>query len=342
MQNLPVILIDGNNLAHFLYTNLSPGQKMTAADSRRLISHLSSYARQYAEDIEIECCLDRPTKSDQTLPHNMRVLSAKFPKTGDELLLERFNFHLYNNRSCLVVTNDEAILDEVKVGSGSTMLVSTFVRRPGIHNPVFRDPLELPPLPFLNSANEPSRFSEIKSHIKLQPDRKKRKMGTRDNIKEIIRLESPQIERVLPSKPKQMIARPAPPVEVGPFDPGQQDPRYILDFTAWPCAEGIKFLLGSFCPDHRTEYHEMMHSFGPDVFHASDLPIVAELLRNTCSSEADFVTRGGSLMGRVRLALIQAGGEIRSLSEMAERTGLKEKGLRGRIKEKAGNWVQIQ
>ncbi len=156
MQSLEplILLIDGNNLAHFLYTNLAPGQKMTQADSRRLIEHIGDYSRSYPTQLQIELCLDRSPGKVPPPGEALRVCFAEYPQTADDLLLGRFWFHHLGRRRCLVITNDEAILEEVGEARGAILRVYDFVRRPGLAAPVFRAPDELPAVPIPSPEDE--------------------------------------------------------------------------------------------------------------------------------------------------------------------------------------------
>ncbi len=71
-----------------------------------------------------------------------------------------------------------------------------------------------------------------------------------------------------------------------------------------------------------------------------DLRALAELLLFTCGNEENFARRG-SLMTRVRLALLEARGQSLSISALSTATGLKQHGLQGRIKAKADRWGVI-
>jgi hypothetical protein len=327
-----ILLIDGNNLAHFLYTNLVPGQKMTPADTQRLIKHLGSYARQYGSKVEVECCLDRSAGSDARVPENLRILAVRFPKTADELLLDRFWFHHYTRRPCLVITNDEAILDEVEAAGGAKMLVSTFVRRAGTHNPVFRDPDDLPPIvpPPISEENDPQPAPEEpetrpdenqpvplagQRHIPLPP-------AEADNPSSLRKLDSGKAQEA--SETYQ-----------------EPEPYYALDLPSWPVVEGTRFLLSSFCPSHRADIVDLFRSLEPGDLTPADLLELAQLLRTTCAAEPNFISRGGSLMDKVRLALLQSESGEMSLSELASKTGIKTSGLRGRIKAKAARWLHV-
>lgn len=361
----PILLIDGNNLAHFLYTNLAPGQKMTAEDSRLLIEHLSSYASTHAGRALIELCLDRPAVFDTPLPENLRVFAAEHPSNGDELLLGRFWFHHLALRPCLVITNDERILEEVREERGNVLRVYDFVRRPG-SRPVFRDPQDLPPLPVPAAPPdevEPHHTLRSSIYVRIVHDRRVAEQTDPAHPK------APPTEPARP-KPAHPIAKrrvPAPPNRLPAADKSrehapamdlaadastteapvaatstasEEGPYYFLSMETWPVTETVRFLRNAFCPAHRSQYLDLLEDIHPQSLTPADVRALAELLLHTCGDEPDFTQRG-SLMARVRLALLQARGEPLSLAQIARATRQNQAGLQGRIKEKAGRWVVI-
>lgn len=361
-----ILVIDGNNLAHFLYPNLGPGQKMTSADSLRLISHLNSYARQFGQSIEVELCLDRFPGDPGSLYDSMRVLWAHFPQNGDDLLIDRFWFHHISQHPCLVITNDEDILDEVNQAGGNSLRVFDFVRRPGLNSPVFREPADLPQvsLPTHNQDENlsgvpfsASIYFRLVEDPRLHDNRKSRLLDQDTNQAAAISTPQPshpdpELDHFPPVFSEPVIeANPSIEFPTNPLsgirsskrgtttnsNPQNQEIHYILDLDQWPMGEGIRFLAQSFCPRHRIEYKDLIDLINPKKAAADDLRALAELLLFACGNEEDFARRG-SLMAQVRLALLQARGKPLSIGDLSTITGLKRNGLQGRIKAKAGRW----
>lgn len=354
------LLIDGNNLAHFLYTNLSPGQKMTPADSQRLVSHMAAYAQTHSRAVEIELCLDRSPGEWDSLPSNLHIFSAEYPQTGDDLLLGRLWFHHMGSHTCIVITNDEAVLEEVNETGAASLRVYDFVRRPGLVSPVFQSPDELP----VKAASNAERKLETPHHLSLstsiyfriiaEDSQEQKTARSRSDFLTHIPVENPiNLPSPAPSceKPaKEEIREEAmaihPPIldnlieTSHPVAEDGEGPYYALIFENWPVAEGIRFLLNSFCPAHQDKYRDLMSSFSTESLRPADLRALGELLLHACGNEPGFAQHG-SLMTRVRLALLQARGEPLSIQELAARTGLKVRGLRGRIRQKARPWLII-
>ncbi len=364
-----ILLIDGNNLAHFLYPDLNPGKKMTPVHSLRLINHLNNYARQFGQSVKIELCLDRSPGDPGSLHESMRVLWAHYPKDGDDLLIDRFWFHHVSHHACLVITNDEDILDEVNSAGGASLRIFEFVRRPGLNSPVFREPVDLPQV-YFNSPDidEPVQGLPLSASIyfRLVEDPRLNKLGRSPGLPQDTN--SPNLSPPSQSafynpelgllSPDQIQYREESDIQVKELDEdslpvtlpekteelsfiGQaEEPHYFLDLDHWPPEEGIRFLARSFCPSHRAEFKDLIDLANSEKSTADNLRALAELLLYSCSHEDNFARRG-SLMTRVRLALLQARGEPLSLSGLAEATGLKRHGLQGRINAKAGRWVAI-
>ncbi len=340
------LLIDGNNLAHVLYANLS-GRKMTTADSLQLMDHLKSYALTYPNQLQIELILDHALSELPPLPDNLRIFFAEYPQTADDLLLHRFWFYRFNREPALVISNDEAILAEVSEAHGAWQRGFDFVRRRG-QRPVFRAPEELPCLhsdQLVGEKSEKPASLHSSIYFRIFEDRQTPLQAAKNRSASTLEEKPDQKAPVLePSRP------PAPALEApvsgenvndpapGDLPTETEGPYYLLDLDNWPVNEGVRFLLNAFCPRHRQKYHELMSAFDPNQLRPADLRALTELLLFACGSEPDFARRG-SLMTRVRLALLQAQGEVLSLQQIAKLTDLKLTGLQGRIKQKAVPWV---
>jgi hypothetical protein len=358
-----IIIIDGNNLAHFLYTNLRTGQKLTQADSLRLIAHLHDYAASLEPGYEVELCLDRYPGEPPPDEANFRIFWAEYPQTGDDLMLGRFWYHQLTQHPNVNVTNDEGMIEEITQAQGSILRVYDFVRRPGVTTPVFRFPEE-----FIQLFQMPSRPNTLSGALSLnhsiyfriahanlnQQSARQRRSGSQSQlftnqnknfspnhtsksfsanplIQDQPTEESQTVDTVTP--PDRSI-----PGESEPFS--EQNPYYYLTLENWPLVEGFRFLANSFCDQHNAQIQEILKDIEPETIRSADLRALADLLLNTCGDEPDFARRG-ALMTRVRLALLQAEGNPLSLTELAHQTDLKPIGLRGRIKAKAGKWAGI-
>lgn len=331
-----ILLIDGNNLAHYLFH--LPNRKLGEKEADLMMTHLASYARQAQPPVEIILCLD-PLPLDFNLPVKKglrKPLVAEYPERADDVVIQRFRYHHHNGDQCLVITNDNEVSDTIFEENGSYLLVSHFVLRSG-SNPVFLSPADLPKPRITGQRTKPETASSgvsLASFLERsktnQKDRAKtarRKYFTQASPVEVPPQHNP-ISSAVPVEP------PAPqpqPITVEPF--------YRLTLEKWPLESGLRFLLDSFCAQHGLEYQELRSLHAEDL-QPQDLVEVAQVLVQACGNEPEFCRRG-ALMVRIRLALLLAGDRAVSLTELAELTGMKKEGLQGRIREKAGNWLEI-
>ncbi len=138
------LIIDGHNLAFYLY-NLRPGQRLSQKIAQMLVDHLSAYQNAFRTAIpQIELCFDggvRPATAD---PVMMRILASGPHNKADYLVLDRFRFHAFSDRPCLVITNDGEIQEKIEQEGGSYLNVFDFVLLPHLITPVFLPPKDLP------------------------------------------------------------------------------------------------------------------------------------------------------------------------------------------------------
>jgi hypothetical protein len=362
-NDLLILLIDGNNLAHYLYSDLAHGQKMSVEFGRRIVSHVSQYARTWAGPVSVELYLDRPPVLEDPLPGSLRLLFAEYPQTADDLLIDRFWYHHYTQHACLVITNDADILQEVQEAGGSSMSVFDFVRRAGQVNPVFRDPQELPQVKPVEPKEEPHHPLSLSTSVyfRIIEDQRIRAVKTKVSQKNSQKRQSDEnktplfspvdnlLHEQVPDQSEETLSPDAARLIIlqGPLEETNQEetqpeegPIYLLDLENWPLIEGARFLRSSFCPEHRREYQDLLASVDDQALQPADLRALAELLLFACGEEDNFARRG-SLMDRVRLALLLSRGEPLALPELARVIGASSTGLQGRIKQKAGRWLMI-
>lgn len=329
VQDSLVLILDANNLAHYIHH--FPAKKTISVDDiRQLITQLSSYVREASQSIICELCLDYH-HPDQILPilNGVRIFPAQPPEEADDLLLHRFRFHHHQGRDCLVITNDIGVCDKVKDEEGSYLLVNDFVRRSG-NKPVFRDPIEFPALIHTHKKIDLLTTSRNLTRIEKTSQISPTSTSRLDPVEEydtslITQPENENATQIINSITPILYPQPA----------------YCLSLETWPLDRGVRFLVNSFCRQHRDEYLELYRSVNPEDLRFADLVELVNALKNTCGTEPGFAARG-SLLDRVRLALILCPDEAVPLSEIAKKTGLNEVGLQGRIKEKAKGWLRIK
>ena len=123
------------------------------------------------------------------------------------------------------------------------------------------------------------------------------------------------------------------------MDSGLPEPAYRLYLAGWPAREGRKFLLDSACVRHRPRIAGLLVESDERAFGPGDMAALAELLLEHCAGEPDFATRG-SLMDRVRGALLLARGASVALSALAMQLGEPPARLRRKLAQHEGKWVE--
>lgn len=354
-----IVIIDGNNLAHFLYNYLPPEAKMTNEMAELLVNHLGSYARSYPDQVNIELVLDKaPEKWVNIQAENLRLLFAAYPQKADDVILGQFLlYHQINRLPCVVITNDQELLAEIQSEGGAFLRCTDFVRRPGRVNPVFTEPNALPkaaPPPRQNQETSESHPLRTSIFYRIAREQNKKARLTRDLSPVKRPEEKPETDFSLPVGVEKaswlpitlddlefLIEKVNPPNQP---NAQPQDSRggytYATNFDDWPLQEGARFLRRAFCETHRVEYQDLLRSVDYQALQPADLRAIAELLRYACGQEPGFARRG-SFADRVRLALINAPSPRLTLAEIAQQTDLPLPGLHRKIKNKVGRWVQI-
>ena len=343
------VIVDGNNLAHYLYT-IGAGRPVPPALDEALVAALDGWARAQEpaarQPVEVEYCLD-PRSAPVLGNQHVSVLVVDPGKKADNLVIRRLDYHAYQEDRCLVVSGDEALVTSAAEYQGLCLRVSEFCTPVHSGPPVF-EPLPrriprvvMPQLPpgatNLAPAAQKSPKSPAPIHLAARAKGPGRRAGT--SYGEYDRLVEQTLAGRNPISATAPESAPPQPDSPAPLDPPVQAPRLArLSPQTWPAKAGEKFLMESFCPAHRLEIQPLFE--GSAALAASDLPALADLLREHCAAEADFVLRGGSLMDRVRLALLRAPNLCLSPSELAAQTGDRLSHIQHKLRQAAGSWIE--
>ncbi len=328
-----VLILDGHNLAYFLYP-IAQGGKVSQAEIKSLILHVGQYVRAYSAAVQVELCLDYlPFDLAAPKPAGLAVF-AEPGRKADDLIRERVWFHHYHGRDVLIVSNDEELREWVHEEGGAHLSVSDFVRRPA-PAPVFRAPAELDA--FLHPARKPKKRSTATPNPSNRASAAASAIFSPPAAPAAVSRTNKLTMRKEKAQPSEPAPPPPPPT---PLPPAEPQPTYRLTPLRWLPAEGGRFLLDSFCPLHNLAARELRRLLRDSPPNQADLQHwIAELLAS-CGNEPDFATHG-ALMNRVRRALLQAPQFTLPLDELVRRTGLPCEGLPRHIREKAGLWLEI-
>jgi len=333
------VIIDGNNLAKYLYA-LDLEAPVTLETDRQLVAHLSGWAARQARPLVVELCLD-PRYERPADQGRVQVYVATAPESGDDAVLDRVRVHVVNGEDCLVISNDQELCAQAGEFQVDTWSVSGFVRRRDARHPVFapapravkagKIPGEQPvgrstPASSLPAA-APSSFRQRVGQFAGQVQARRRQEQIDQAIARTLTGQNTAAGAPDSSAPASSAVPPALPS------------HYRLTLETWPVSQGARFLSQSFCPFHWAEVAPLV---GPLAsLQAADLPVLAGLLLDCCGQESDFVRRGGSLMDRVRLALLQAGPGGLSLPELVRLTGAAPAALERKLHRSEGKWLRV-
>jgi predicted RNA-binding protein with PIN domain len=336
-----ILIVDGNNVCHELFS-LRKNSKVALANAQHLTNLLAVYANSSPfYQFEVELFFDGKLEPAGPGVKNLRI----FPSAdADDEIIQRVFRHVGSGNQVVVISGDVELRKGIEEFGARSISPFDFTF---VHNPVSPR--------FIHPANLPFETKKEKTAVfhpeNLQPDILEEEFPPEPQpvAQESSNLDANEglvLEPAAESIPEPIQEPEAPqPViaeeEMLP-DPQKKENRpavwYRAELSDWPVEEGARFLAGAFCSRHQAEAAALAHSgqgFRPD-----DLPALAGLLLSTCGSEVDFCKRG-SLMDRVRLALLKHKGDWTPITRLAEEIGIPEKGLHGRIKRKAGSWVRF-
>jgi hypothetical protein len=337
------LILDGNNFAHLLY-DIPSGQKVTAAHDERLISQLAVYVDTHPHSqFDVLLCMDWfDSQAEQAVFRpNLRISLPGSGQKADDDILGHVLYLKRTKQDFTVVTADQDLQDRVTGAGGTYVNLHDFVLLAHPEHPVFCPPENILPLRVKSRGRrrrlpaDPAATSwpeELNTTAAAS-------LASRPAKKPATRRHQPQPESAAAEDNPSLIAEES--IRAAEEQaPAMDEPRYRLSLEGWPVQAGVRFLTQSFCKQHCAEQKERIDALsGPSATY-NDLLALAELLAATCADEPGFASQG-SLMDRVRLALLRAPQHTLPLSALISQTGVNPSGLRRRLKEKAGDWIEI-
>lgn len=309
----PVVIIDGNNLAHKKY--FFEGQNVPLDIMERMIRELENWARQ--EDCLVDLCLDpcsiQPRNSD---PLSIYVENKK----ADYLVEERALYHTYQRYPCIVVTVDDELSNTVREIGVKFINSVDFVLRRSDHS--------FMPLPPIHNITLLLSDRETNNEPDYQHERNLQHLKPKNGKRELDEIHQRTLEyrNINPAK------------AVLPELPALVEHAYVLKISNWPVPKGIRFIIESACPIHKAQLKVVMGDTSGAT--KEDMVSLFDFLVDLCRDESDFVTRGGCLMDRVRLALIRSHPDPLTFTQIAELVGPNTSGLQRKIKNYIPLWIE--
>lgn len=329
------VIVDGNNLAHYLY-NLGPSRSIPLEIDAHMVEALASWAANQNREIEIELCLD-PRREKVAGNKWVTVFTADPGRQADGMIVGKVSHRVYDGDLCWVVTSDEELQARVAEYQVRCISVRDFVLPLNTIPPSFAAlPAKIPKgvLPPTFDLNQQSPKPLKKE---LRAPRRRRTKKPEDEYDRLIALTL--AARNAPVDKQDSQGANAPSADQ-PADTSQELQTVQLTLSTWPLLPAIKFLKESFCPTHLPEVSGLFH--GAQHLKPEDLPVLADFLLNHCAGETDFIRRGGCLMDRVRLALLQADYLQLPFQEIADLTGDSLADIRRKVRQNEGRWVKVE
>ena len=329
------VIVDGNNLAHYLF-DLGSGKPVPIEIDTLMVKALTAWASSQNRKVEVELCLD-PRRVTVAGNQWVTVFAADPGKQADGMVVGKVGHRVYIGDPCIVITSDEELKSRVAEFQVRCIGVRDFVLSANPDAPIFAPlPQKVSKgfIPALHpSISEPPKLPQ-KQLRGLKRHRPEHHQGEYDQL-----MTKTLADRnfVLPNLDEYTESKTEAEREplLAPTNPTVQ-----LTFDTWPQQAGVKFLKESFCPIHFPAVSELFKESVP--IKPGDISVLAEFLLEHCGMEDDFITRGGCLMDRVRLALLRAADLSLTFAEIAALTGDSLAEVKRKARHHDGRWVKIQ
>ena len=311
----PIVIIDGNNLAHQKYT--FEGRDVPINVFERMISELEFWAK--SENCLVELCLDPcPVECKATEYVSIYIENKK----ADDLVEERALYRTYEGVPCFVVTLDDELSDTVRSLGVHHIYSSDFTQRSGEHGfmtlPLFNKVKKILP------DQEPVPVNQKNTQIHQKQHKKLKSSSNQSELGEIHKrtLQHANLFEVLSEEGSEIIS---------------PETHYSIDVVNWPVKKGIEFILESACREHQNTLRDLIGDTSQAT--QEDLLILFKEWSECCQTESDFVSRGGSLMDRVRLLLIKNHPQVLTLAQIKNLAGGNISGLNKKIWKYSPGWI---
>ena len=331
----PIVIIDGNNLIHAKY--IVENDNISFQTMEGTIEKLTRWAD--AENRFVELCVD-PYPIEPRTQGNLRLMVED--RKADDLVEERALYHAYNGQPCVVVTTDEDLQDTIRDLGIDYITSQDFAWRPGPFGfmslpPISKVPVRLPvdPAATLHTIQE-----QVPIKIKKHRNSKQKVDG---NPRKTVETKSMEADASVALRPESMLESTSASME-NLRDPMIElsigstfEDEFVLNVENWPLQKGVRFILESACSVHQRELTAIIGNVATVT--SKDLISALELFINLCRDEPDFISRGGSLMDQVRLALIKEYPNPLTLAQIEQLMNRKTSGMQKKINNYSPLWL---
>jgi len=346
------LIVDGDNLAHDLY-HIPKGADITPELDLRLMAALKRWQGHQSRPIRIDLCLD-PRRVPLKVEAPDVVYIAEPGMKADDRIIDKVVSRVSQSQPCVVITDDNDLA--ARVGEFGVMAIRAdqFIVMANPSNPIFSDLPDEIPGGFIRDLSTGDRQSKTSPQNDALNHKLNKKDNSQDEINQLMERTLGLRQLGIGSNGQQSGGAETQPPRIDPealtrltmaaaeFTAESKGEKCIFHLTlkTWPLEKGVKFLRESFCKEHFDQVAPLFENVGNLV--PGDLFALAALLAESCAREPDFVSRGGSLMDRVRLALLQAPGYYLTLEELVLLAGAHKSDIKRKARSSGANWLEIE
>lgn len=335
------VIIDGNNLAYYLF-NISQGDRVSTEDDSTLSWMLYRWLKHYRDQVCVDLCLDRRDPSIDRYP-GITIWGAEYPLKADDIIEGLVDEQISSEIPCYVITRDIDLAHAIEAKGVSVIQPAKFILDDGTYPPFFEKPIQVRKIP------QKPESKQWGPSVQFQPryqQKTEKHQDTREYDAIVTRMLDERVkERIDINRKDKILSLPVVEVYEQNRESSTETPlkhtrtAYQLSFELWPAEEGAKFLLGSFCSDHKKEIRGLVDKSEFNNFRPRELRAIANMLLELCGNEVDFVNQG-CLMDRARLTMLKAGDTLLTIDEIATAINRPLSDLRKKMKNAEGKWVE--
>jgi hypothetical protein len=331
------IVVDGNNLIHHIY-NIPNEHEYKGEYDRELITGLVDWGHKIGRmRVRIELCLDSGNERscDESIlavfkPNNSSSLyEERSREIADDKVRQRVWIHLDLGQSCIVVTDDGNLANDIKESNVMVISLEDFTPYGGPGLPKF-SMLE-DELSSLDVATIPDDSpTAMKDAFSTAITSARKRVDDESVVHADVKIETSQDADFFAST-FQFRSDPRKSKKIPYERDSGSDISYELSFESWKTDEAIRLLMKSFCDSHEGIYAEL----GLCVEDSDDIRVLSDLLIESCGSETQFLSKGTLYDRAVRFLLLENGGPI-PLEDLANRLNARPRKVRRKLEGKLG------
>jgi hypothetical protein len=333
----PIVIIDGNNLAHEKY-NLQ-GKPVTIRYDRAIILDLSLWAKRQREACAVDLFLD----PRMALPESTGRVFVHVAYPGDRAdahIKDYVRHCVLSQKACILITDDGELTDYANQQGVLVIPVKEFIKLPKFLDLIPAD-FEKESFPYLKNISpapdlaprQPENAARIPANPSAPEPQKINKLAA----SELLDLHHRTYQGRLLRSENAADRADENSAEAGAALPVTKA-MLRLNLETWPVEDGYQFLTHLICSRHKQEYQSLLGK--PEQAASSDLRTYYHFVVELCGAEPDFYARGVTLMDNLRLKLMKVYPDALALAELDE-LFKDNPGFRHKIKVHNGKSIEL-